>query len=39
MPISELGAIERIARVLAAEQLSVNAEGYEPSASDEVEAE
>ncbi len=39
MPISELGAIERIARVLAAEQISFNAEGYVPSAADEVEAE
>lgn len=39
MPISELSAIERIARVLAAERLSVNAEGYEASAGDEVDAE
>jgi hypothetical protein len=39
MPISELSAVERIARVLAAERLSVNGEGYEPSAGDEVETE
>jgi hypothetical protein len=39
MPISELSAIERIARVLAAEQLSINAEGYETSVADEVDAE
>lgn len=39
MPISELSAVERIARVLAAERLSINAEGYEPSAGDEVEGE
>lgn len=39
MPISELCAVERIARVLAAEHLSINAEGYEQSVSDEVDAE
>jgi hypothetical protein len=39
MPISELSAIERVARVLAGQQLSINAEGYETSASDEVDAE
>lgn len=39
MPISELSAVERVARVLAAEQLSINAEGYEASAGDEVDAE
>lgn len=39
MPISELSAVERIARVLAAERLSVNAEGFETSVSDEVDAE
>jgi len=39
MPISELSAVERIARVLAAERLSVNAEGYEASVGDEVETE
>ena len=30
-PISELSAVERIARVLVAERLSINAEGYEAS--------
>jgi len=39
MAISELSAVERIARVLAAERLSVNAEGYEPSVGVEVDAE
>lgn len=39
MPISEFSAIERVARVLAAERLSSNGEGYEASASDGVEAE
>lgn len=39
MPISELSAIERIARVLAGQRLSINAEGYESSVSDEVDAE
>ena len=39
MPISELSAIERIARVLAAQRLSINAEGYESSVADEVNAE
>jgi hypothetical protein len=39
MPIAELSALERVARVLAAERLSINAEGYEASASDEVDAE
>lgn len=39
MPISELSAIERIARVLAAERLSANGEGYETSVSEEVDTE
>ena len=39
MPISELSAVERVARVIAAEKLSVNAEGFESSAGDEVDAE
>lgn len=39
MPISELSAVERIARVLAGQKLSINAEGYETSAGDEVDAE
>ena len=38
MPISELSAVERIARVLAGRQSSSNAEGDDPHASDEVEA-
>jgi hypothetical protein len=36
MPISELSAIERIARVLAGQRLSVNAKGNESSAGDDV---
>jgi hypothetical protein len=36
MPISELSAIERIARVLAGQRLSVNAKGNEASAAQEV---
>ena len=39
MPIAELSALERIARVLAAERLSINAEGYGTSTSHEVDAE
>jgi hypothetical protein len=39
VPISELSAIERIARVLAAEELSINGEGYEASVAPEVDAE
>ena len=39
MPVSQLSAIERIARVLAAQRLSINADGYEPSVSVEVEDE
>lgn len=39
MPISELSVIERVARVLAGQRLSINAEGYEPSVSAEVDAE
>lgn len=39
MPISELSAVERIARVLVAERLSANAEGYEASVGDDVNAE
>lgn len=39
MPISELSVLERIARVLAGQHISVNAEGYEPSAGDEVDRE
>jgi hypothetical protein len=36
MPVSELSAIERIARVLAGQRLSINAKGNESSAGDEV---
>jgi hypothetical protein len=39
VPISQLSALERIARVLAAQRLSINADGYEPSVSVEVDAE
>jgi hypothetical protein len=38
MPVSELSAIERIARVLAGQRLSINAKGDDPSAGDEVDA-
>ena len=38
MPISELSAIERIARVLAGQRLSINAKGDAASAGDEVDA-
>ena len=36
MPVSETPLIERIARVLAAEAHSSNAEGSDPSAADKV---
>jgi len=36
MPISELPAAERIARVLAGTAFSSNAEGSDPSAADKV---
>ncbi len=36
MPVSELPLAERIARVLAAEAHSSNAEGSDPSAGDKV---
>ena len=39
MPISALSAVGRVARVLAGERLSINAEGFEASAGDEVDAE
>ena len=38
MPVSKLPLIERIARVLAGRALSANAEGEDPSASDEVDS-
>ena len=37
MPISNLTLVERIARVLAGRQLSINAEGDDPSAGPSVE--
>lgn len=39
MPISETSAIERIARVLAGQRMSINADGYETSAAEVVDAE
>jgi len=38
MPVSHTAAIERIARVLAAQRLSANAAGGEPSAASDVDA-
>jgi hypothetical protein len=38
MPVSELSALERIARVLAGQRLSSNAKGADPSAGEEVDA-
>lgn len=39
MPVSETPAVERIARVLAGQRLSANAEGADPSAADAVDME
>lgn len=39
MPVSETPAVERIARVLAAQRLSSNADGVEPSAAKTVDLE
>lgn len=36
MDVAKTGAIERIARVLAGQRLSINAEGSEPSAAPDV---
>lgn len=36
--ISETGAVERIARVLAGQRLSANAKGIDPSAADDIDA-
>ena len=36
MPVSSMAVVERIARVIAGRELSVNAEGEDASASDEV---
>ena len=38
MPVSTMDAIERIARVIAARMLSINADGEDASAADEVDA-
>ena len=39
MPVSEMSALERIARILAGQRLSANAEGYLASAGDVVDDE
>ena len=39
MPVSETSAVERIARILAGQRLSANAEAYLASAGDVVNAE
>ena len=39
MPVSETSAVERIARILAGQRLSANAEGYLASAGDVVDDE
>lgn len=39
MPVSHLSAIERIARVIAGQRLSVNADGSDPSAGPSVDME
>lgn len=38
MPVSTMDAIERIARVIAGRMLSINADGEDASAADEVDA-
>ncbi|HEY9553438.1 hypothetical protein [Allosphingosinicella sp.] len=38
MPVSSMSLIERIARILAARDLSINAEGGDASAGDKVDA-
>lgn len=38
MPVSNLSAVERIARILAGRDISINAEGNDPSAGDKVDA-
>ena len=38
MPVSSLSAVERVARVIAARVVSINAEGDDPSAADRVDA-
>lgn len=39
MPVSSTSAVERIARVIAGQQLSANADGIDPSASSAVDME
>jgi len=39
MPVSQVPVVERIARVIAAQRLSVNADGGDPSAADAVDME
>lgn len=38
MPVSSMSLVERIARILAARDLSINAEGGDASAGDKVDA-
>ena len=38
MPVSSMSLVERIARILAGRDLSINAEGSDPSAGDKVDA-
>lgn len=38
MPVSSMSIVERIARILAGRDLSINAEGGDPSAGDKVDA-
>jgi hypothetical protein len=38
MPVSNMSLVERIARILAGREASINAEGDDPSASAEVDA-
>ena len=38
MPVSSMSLVERIARILAGRDLSINAEGGDPSAGDKVDA-
>jgi hypothetical protein len=39
MPVSEYSAVERIARVIAGQRLSANADGQDPSAGPAVDSE
>jgi hypothetical protein len=38
MPVSHMSAVERIARVIAARVVSINADGEDPSAGERVDA-